>query len=337
LATVNLRYTCLVMPPVFTYLVVTMMMRGAGDAKSPFAFTLLWIGLSALLQPLLLTGSLGLPRLGIEALGIGSLVASGVALVALFVYIHRTRSPIALHGEDLRHLRPDPTLLALLVRCGIPVALEMVVVQGAYFVLLGAVNKHGAVAAAAYGGAAQLWGYVQMPANALAASMSAMAAINIGAGRWDRVERIALHGCLLSFVISCAVTLLMYGLGTLPLHLFIPAGGAVLDTAWHINVVVLWGWIALSASMGLFGIMRANGAMLAPMLIFGITMWALRVPFAILLDPLLGADAIWWSFPFGSLCAALGACAYYRWGGWRNNALLMQDASGLAEEAHIGE
>ena len=281
----HLRWTCLSMPSIFTYLVMTMMMRGTGDSKTPFKFTLLWISLSLLLGPLLITGSLGLPRLGIAGLGLGNLLSNGVALGALVVFVYTQRLPIALHGDDLRHLRPDPALLSLLVRRGLPMALETLVVQGSYFTLLGMVNSYGAATAAAYSGAAQLWVFVQMPSNALAMSMSAMAAMNIGAGHWPRVEKIALRGCTMSFLIACTATAGVYALGDLPLRLFIPAGGAVLDQAWRINQIALWGWIALSASMGLFAIMRANGAMLAPMLIFGLTMWVVRVPFALLLRP----------------------------------------------------
>jgi len=333
----HLRFTCLSMPSIFCYLVMMMMMRAAGDAHTPFKFTLVWIGGSVLLQPLLLTGWGVLPRLGIAGLGLAGLLSNGVALLALLAYIHLKRSPIALHREDLRHLQPDPVLLVLLVRRGVPMALESLVVQGAYFALLALVNRHGAVAAAAYAGAAQLWAYVQMPANALAASMSAMAAMNIGAGRWPRVEQIAWRGCAVSLTISSAATLLMYALGTAPLRLFIPAGGPVLELAWHINLLALWGWIALSASMGLFAIMRANGAMLPPTLIFAATMWFMRVPFAEWLSPVLGADAIWWSFPFGSIGAALVAVAYYRWGGWRDRPLLLAAVEAPAEEVHVGE
>lgn len=333
----HLRFTCLAMPSIFTYLVMMMMMRAAGDAHTPFKFTLLWIGLSMLLTPLLLTGWGGLPRLGIAALGVANLLSNGLALSGLLLYIHLKRSPIALHGEDLRHLRPEPVLLGLLVRRGVPMALETLVVQGAYFTLLAMVNRHGAATAAAYAGAAQLWAYVQMPANAVAASMSAMAAMNIGAGHWPRVEQIAWRGCGLSFVISVASTLLMYALGDAPLRLFIPAGGEVLALAWHINLLALWGWIALSASMGLFAIMRANGAMLPPMLIFGVTMWALRVPFAEWLSPVLGADAIWWSFPFGSVGAAVVAILYYRWGGWRQHTPMLASIEIPADEVHVGE
>ena len=333
----HLRWTCLSMPSIFTYLVMMMVMRGTGDSKTPFKFTLLWIGLSLLLGPLLITGSAGLPRLGIAGLGLGNLLANAIALGALVLFVYRERLPIALHGDDLRHLRPDPALLRLLVRRGLPMALETIVVQGSYFTLLGMVNGYGAATAAAYSGAALLWVFVQMPSNALAASMSAMAAMNIGAGHWPRVEKIALRGCTMSLVIASLATAGVYALGDLPLRLFIPAGGEVLDKAWQINLIALWGWIALSASMGLFAIMRANGAMLAPMLIFGLTMWVFRVPFALLLRPVLGEAAIWWSFPFGSITAALLALAWYRWGGWRNRPLMLAGIAAPAEDVHVGE
>jgi putative MATE family efflux protein len=326
-AVTHLRYTCLTMPSIFTYLVMMMMLRGCGDARTPFKFTLLWISLSVLLGPMLLQGSFGLPKLGIAGLGVANLLGNSVALAALVIYIYAKRSPISLHGNDIRHLRPDPVLLGLLARRGVPMAMETLVVQGSYFALLTLVNSYGAATAAAYSGAAQLWVYVQMPSNALSTSMSAMAAMNIGAARWSRVEKIAVRGCLISVLISALATAAIYALGDAPLRLFIPDGGAVLDKAWHINTHALWGWIALSVSMGLFGIMRANGAMLAPMLIFGATMWGLRVPFAMLLRPLLGEDAIWWSFPFGSICSAVIAGAYDRWGGWRRQSLMLVAAA----------
>jgi len=336
-AVTHLRFTCLAMPSIFTYLVMMMMLRGSGDARTPFRFTLVWIVGTMALTPLLLKGAFGLPGLGIASLGLASLAANALALGTLVAYVYLKRSPIALHRGDLHHFRPDPVLLRLLVKRGVPLALESILVQGAYFVLLSTVNGYGAATAAAYAASAQLWGYVQLPSNALAAAMSAMAAMNIGAGRWDRVERIALRGCGLSFVIASAATVAMYALGEAPLRLFIPAGGEVLDIAWRINLIALWGWIALSVTVGLFAIMRANGAMLAPMLIFALTMWAFRVPFALGLRPWLGDAAVWWSFPFGTICSALIAAAYYRWGGWRKQRAMLADLGTQVEEGHVGE
>jgi Na+-driven multidrug efflux pump len=225
----------------------------------------------------------------------------------------------------------------LLVKRGLPMAAESIIVQGAYFTLLAMVNAYGAATAAAYAASAQLWAFVQLPSNALAAAMSAMAAMNIGAGRWDRVDQIARRGCVLSFAIASTVTAAMLAAGTLPLQLFVPRDAVVLEAALHINHIVLWGWTALSVTMGLFALMRANGAMLAPTLIFAATMWAGRVPFAHALQPWLGADAIWWSFPFGSVLSAGVAWAWYRRGSWRKNRPMLAPLDSQLDEGRLGE
>ena len=47
----------------------------------------------------------------------------------------------------------------------------------------------------------------------------------------------------------------------------------------------------------------------------------IRIPLAALLEPRFGADAIWWSFPIGSLATLILAGGYYVWGGWRTARL----------------
>lgn len=105
----------------------------------------------------------------------------------------------------------------------------------------------------------------------------------------------------------------------------------------EINDIVLWGWIALSISLGIFGVVRGNASMLAPTLIFALTMWGFRVPFAVFLQPLLGAKAIWWSFPFGSVCAALMAFGYYRWGAWRKLQARIEEPPASTDDGRVGE
>jgi Na+-driven multidrug efflux pump len=318
-----LRLICLQMPSMFIYIVMMMTLRGTGDARTPFRFTLLWIGLGLALSPILLTGAFGLPRLGIAGVAIGALLANALALLALVVTLYRRDVPIALRGADLRHFVPDLRLLWLLMKRAAPMALESFIVQGSYFVLLSMVNEHGAMTAAAYSGAAQLWSYVQMPSQAVASSMAAMAAMNIGAARWPRVEAIALKGCALGVAVTTLAALLIYALGDRPLLLFLPQGGETLEKARGINAIVVWGWIAVSITSGLAAVVRANSAMIAPTLIFAITMWVFRVPFAMALEPTLGEAAIWWSFPVGTISSALLAWGYFRWGGWRDNPLMM--------------
>jgi putative MATE family efflux protein len=318
------------LPGVFALIFMMMMLRGTGDARTPFIFTLLAIVIALVTTPAFLVGA---PGLGIAGAAWSGVVANTAAAAGLVAYVYAKRLPLALGRRDLHLLRPDPALLWMLIRRGTPVALESIVVNGAYFVLLGMVNAHGPATAAAYSAAAQLWGYVQMPAIALATSMSAMAAQNIGAGRWDRVDPIAFGGCLVSCGFTTALTVGVYALGDLPLLMFLPQGGEALAIARSINLIVLWGWIVLAITLGLSAMVRANGAMVAPTIVFAITMWLLRVPFASLLQPTIGVDAIWWSFPLGSVSSALLAFAFYRWGSWRGGALMTAGLSARSDRA----
>lgn len=322
-AIIYLRITCLTMPSIFTFIFLMMLMRGGGDAKTPFRFTMVWIGLNLVLAPILLTGPFGLPKLGIAGVPFASLIANLVALVALVAFAYRKNMVMALRGDELRYLKPDPALLMVLVKRGAPMGAETLFVQGAYFVLMTIVNSQGAMTAAAYSGAAQLWGFVQMPSMALAASMSAMAAMNIGAGRWDRVEEIALKGCLIAGLMTLFAAALIHGLGDLPLALFLPEGGEALAKAREINEIAIWGWVLLAVTSGLSAVVRANGATAAPTIIYALTMWIFRVPFASMMQGILGESAIWWSFPVGTVSSALLAFLFYRFGNWRDNDLML--------------
>jgi putative MATE family efflux protein len=327
-AIIYFRIICLSMPTLFFFVFAMMMLRSSGDARTPFIFSVIWIVLGLALTPLLLTGVFGLPRLGIAGAALSGWISNAIALIALIIFVYRKDNPLILRGRELRYLLPDPKIMLMLARRGIPSAAETFIVQGSFFVLLALVNAHGVTTAAGYSVAAQLWGYVMIPAAAFAASMSAMAAQNIGAGHWDRVSMIAFRGCALGLATTAGIALLVYLLGDLPLLLFLPEGGEALRTAREINNIALWNWPIVAITFGLFAVVKANGVMLPPAIIFAITLWGLRVPFATLLQPAMGADAIWWSFPVGASASAVLAYAYYRWGGWRAHALM---ASSLAK------
>ncbi len=86
------------------------------------------------------------------------------------------------------------------------------------------------------------------------------------------------------------------------------------------NNIVTWSFVFFGISMVLFGVVRANGAVLAPLIVLAISLLGIRFPMALALLGRLHADAIWWSFPASSFLAVVLAMAYYKWGKWRNPA-----------------
>src|SRR5207237_2641960 len=143
-------------------------------------------------------------------------------------------------------------------------------------------------------------------------AVSSMAAQYVGARRMDRVEKTAHIGVLYSCLFSGAPILLIYLLDRWVLRAFLPGTSPSLPIALHINAVVLWGFVPFGIAFIFSGIVRATGAVWPPLLAMVIALWGVRLPFAALLAPSMGADAIWWSFPLGSIVTASLAGAYYR-------------------------
>ena len=103
-------------------------------------------------------------------------------------------------------------LISALVVKGVPMGLQMVLISLSMILMMSMVNGYGTDTAAAYGASLQLWTYVQMPAMAIGAACSTMAAQNVGAQRWDRVRGTARSGVLYNFLLT--------GVLILPLMLF---------------------------------------------------------------------------------------------------------------------
>ena len=82
-------------------------------------------------------------------------------------------------------------------------------------------------------------------------------------------------------------------------------------------MIVLWSFMFFGMSMVLFGVVRATGAVMAPLIMLVISLWGIRVPFAYWMLDRWQADAIWWSFPLASIDLPRMAAGYYRFGGWR--------------------
>lgn len=321
-AEIYLRIVFLAMPFMYFFAFLQMAQRGAGDSRTPFYFMLLAVLLDIVLNPLLINGYGPFPRLEVAGSGWSTFISQGISLACLVTTLYIRRSPLALHREELKLLAPDPEILKALVVRGLPMGLQMFVISGAAMVMIGMVNSYGSVMAAAYTAASQVWTYVQMPAMALGAAISSMAAQNVGAQRWDRVDRIARSGVICGLIATGAVAAVIYLLGDLTLRIFLPGDSEALPLAHHINDRVLWGFVLFSISFSLSGVVRATGAVWGPLAILFIAMYVVRIPFATALTPAWGADAIWWSFPLGIIASSLMNIAFYMHGGWKKARMI---------------
>jgi putative MATE family efflux protein len=318
LAVAYMRVIFLGVPFLYLYAFVMAVLRGAGDAKTPFYFMLLSVAIDIALNPLLIFGFGPVPRLGIAGSALATFIAQAVSLTALIRHLYRREHMLVLHSEELRHLKVDWTIVRTLVSKGIPMSAQMLVISLSAVLMITLVNRFGVDTTAAFGAALQLWNYIQMPAFAVGMAVSAMTAQNVGAGKWERVTRIARIGVLYSVTVTGSVVLAIELLDRYAFRLFLPAGSSALSIATHMNRIVTPSFIFFGISVALFGVVRATGAVMAPLIVLTISLLAVRFPLAELFLDRYHVDAVWWSFPVSSLLSAILGVAYYRYGGWRH-------------------
>ncbi len=140
--------------------------------------------------------------------------------------------------------------------------IQMIVISMSALALVGIVNREGVETAAAFGVAMQLWTYVQMPAMALGAAVSAMTAQNIGAGLWERVNPITRSGIIYTLLITGLLIVALTLSDRSVLALFMGPDSPALPIARHIHVLATWNFLLFGVTMVLFGTVRANGARL---------------------------------------------------------------------------
>ncbi len=318
LALSYLRVILLSMPAAFLLVILMMGLRGAGDSLTPLWFMGLSVVFDSGLNPVFIRGFGPIPALGIAGSATATAVANYVSLAGMIAYVYVRDLPLRLRGRELRYLRPDPALVRLIVSKGLPMAFQMMVVSVAALTMIGLVNRRGLATTAAYGVASQLWTYIQMPSMAIGSAVSAMAAQNIGAGRWDRIGRITRSGLLFNLILTGGLIVLVGVADHQALAIFLPPGSSATSIASHINLIVSWGFLLFGATMVLTGVVRANGSVIAPLVMLIIAMFPVRIGAAFGLGRVLGPDALWWSYPMGSGASLAMAIVYYRYGGWRS-------------------
>jgi len=313
-----LRITFAALPLSVIYFFIMGILRGAGDSRTPFRFLVLSVVLDVALNPLFIFGLGPVPRLGVAGSATASLVAGTVSLLAMLAHLYRERNALCIYGDELHLFRPDWSIVRTLVTKGVPMGLQMLVLSSSMIAIVGLVNRFGSHVTAAFGASMQLWTYVQMPAFAVSAAVSSMAAQNVGAGNWPRVGETMRAGVTFSVALTGGLVLVLLLAGRPLLALFLPSGSLALDLAVHANRIVLWALILSGTTMVLFGVVRSTGAVIAPVFILFVSMWLVRFPLAYALLGRLQEDAIWLSFPVASSVSVLLAGLYYRFGGWRH-------------------
>lgn len=328
-----LRMIFISMPLVMISIILTMGLRGAGDARTPLIFMAVTVVLHTAINPLLIVGYGPFPAMGISGSALSLIIASLASFLGMVVYVYAKDLPLRLRGFELAYLKPRREELGFIVAKGFPMGAQMFVMSAAGLIVIGLVNREGILTTAAFGASMQVFTYIQMPAMAIGGAISAMAAQFIGAGKWERIDELTRAGLITNGVLTGVLTVLILLFDRPVLELFLGPDSPAVPMARHIQFLVAWNFIFFGMTMVLNGTMRAGGVVWLPLFILAVTLYPIRLGFYYLAYDRIAADAIWLSFPVAAFSSlALTALIYYR-SSWREKAQA-ETAGEAAEQAN---
>ena len=303
------------------YNILSGVLRGLGDSFMPLVYLVIACLLNIVLDLLFVVSfHWGVAGVAI-ATGIAQLVSAVLCLIRLLhmkEIVVVPRSSLRLHKE----------LVIRLTKLGLPSGLAQAIFSLAAIVVQSLTNSFGTEVIAASIIVMRVDGFAMMPNFTFGTAMTTYAGQNIGAGKIDRVHQGTKSGMLLGLIVSSCLTIMILLFGRILMGWFTNTQ-AIIDLGFHMMCILAVGYIAMSVTQGLSGVMRGAGDTMTPMWISFITTVVIRVPLAYGIAfltrgaefPKGNPDCLYISLLISWVLGAMITYALYRRGKWKHKAV----------------
>jgi putative MATE family efflux protein len=319
-----LRIFLLAMPFSFGLFLLRSMLQGVGDSKTPLYFQGGSVLLTTLLDPLLMFGWLGFPKLGLNGTAWATLISQIVALVALLSWLQVKKVPVAPKWPRLSHLGPTTWQT---LRIGLPSAVQQSLVSIGMVLVTGIVNGFGEQATAAFGAGSRIDQIAFMPAMTFGMAISTLAGQNLGAGHHHRVKEAFVWGCLLSGGVTLVISVAAVAFPGALLRIFVKDPAVIEIGVSYLHIVgACYVFFALLFVSN--GIINGAGHTLTTTVFSLISLWLVRVPGAYWFSRHTGrVTGVWYALALSFVVSVAVSMTYYFSGRWKR---------GLVQKAPAG-
>jgi putative MATE family efflux protein len=289
--------------------------HAAGNATIPMFTMVLANVLNLILDPILIFGLLGFPRLEVGGAALATVVSQGVAALVAVGLLAGGAARIRIH---LRQLLPMPHIVADILRIGLPSTGQMVARSLMALVLMRLVAGSGAVAVAAYGIGLRFHMIILMPAFALADAAATLVGQNLGAKNPARANK--------SAWLAAATGVGIMAFASTGLISFAPSLMGVFDGNPEV-VAVGASFLRITSGFFVFAVLAITleralmgaGDTVSPMVWTVVSLWGLQVPLALWWSRTVqpATDGIWWAMAVAVTVHGLLVTAWFMTGRWK--------------------
>lgn len=182
-------------PCTILYNMTAAILRALGDSKSPIIFLAISSAINIGLDLLLII----VFRMGVDGAALATVVSQGVSGVISIIYIKKKFDVLAMEKGDWKLERH---LAGKLTGVGIPMGLQYSITGIGSVILQTAVNGLGSIYVASMTAGSKINIFLACPFDALGQTMAPYAGQNIGARKLDRVGKGLRAACIIGFIVS---------------------------------------------------------------------------------------------------------------------------------------
>lgn len=269
LSTLYLRIYFLGMPATMAYNFGAAILRGVGDTKRP----LYYLAFSGVINVVLNLIFVVLFHMDVAGVALATVISQCISAFLVLRCLSKEESAIRLEKE---YLGVDREILVRILQIGLPAGVQGSLFSLSNVVIQSSVNGFGATIVAGNSAAANIEGFAYVAMNAFAQAVVAFVSQNIGAGKYERINRIVITTQICVLTVGLLLGNGIYLLGKPLIGLYSGNGAVIAAGVKRLSIICTT--YALCGMMDVMvGALRGLGYSVMPMIVSLLGACAFRI------------------------------------------------------------
>ena len=254
----------------FFYNMLSGILRGLGDSVTALGFLLVSAALNVGFDLLLVKD------MGVAGVALATAIAQAISAVLCFLKLRSMRDLFDMNWGSLK-LRKE--VAGRILTLGVPSGVTQAIMASAGMVVMNLTNQMGETVVACNVIVMRVDGFAMLPNMTFGQAMSVYTGQNVGAGKYDRVHQGVKQGTAIGLIFSATITGILLIFGKYLFDIFTDTA-ALIDLATRMMRLMAVGYICISVTQVLGGVMRGAGDTTTPMWVSMVSTILIRVPVA---------------------------------------------------------
>ena len=292
LAALYLRIYFLGMPAMMVYNFGAAILRGVGDTKRP----LYYLSFAGIVNVVLNFIFVAFLKMDVAGVALATVISQCISALLIIRCLAKEEGMIRL---EWRYLGIDKTIIRPILQIGLPAGVQGSLFSLSNVVIQSSINSFGATVVAGNSAGSNIEGFVYVAMNAFAQAIVAFVSQNLGAGKYERINRIVVITQLSVMTVGLALGNAVYLLGEPLLGLY--TDSAVVVEAGMKRLSVICTTYALCGMMDVMvGALRGLGYSVMPMIVSLLGACAFRIAWISVLftnERFHMVETVYWAYP----------------------------------------